>query len=192
MANKLFSVKQLPSKGNPGDVYFCTATKISYLALGDGTLFQTDSLLSMQPVPAVGPRGEQGPVGPAGKDSTVPGPQGPAGKDGATGAQGPIGPRGIAVHGRDGKDGSDSTVPGPIGPQGPAGPQGPRGEPGRDGSILYPSESQLAAANQELLQQRARVQAALLIEIANAKNLSPSTRIHVQGVLKRVKKEAGL
>jgi hypothetical protein len=192
MANKLYSVKQLPSVGEVGCVYFCTATKTSYLALGDGTLFETDGLLSLKPVPAVGPqgspgeRGLTGPQGPAGKDgrngvdSSVPGPQGPMGPKGADGTPGAAG-RDSTVAGPAGKDGASI-----VGPAGPQGPQGPRGD------IFIPNESELAAAVIEYRQRYAKIQAVLLDGISKSKNLRPSTRLHVQNALNRVKREAGL
>lgn len=195
MPNKLYSLKTVPSKGNPGDVYFCTATNVSYIALGDGTLFQTDGLLSMKPVPAVGPQGEPGPVGAvgpqgapgingaAGADSIVAGPQGSVGPKGSNGTPGPAGRDG--ADGRDGKDGKDSTVAGPQGPQGIAGPQGPRGD------VLIPNESELAAAVIELRQQRAKVQAALLLAMTESKTMSPAVRVHLQRHLTQIKDAAG-
>jgi len=114
---KLFSTKTsgLPSRGNPGDVYFAVDTGTVYLALGDGTLFNVNDLMAGGGVArVVGPRGEKGDPGPAGNDSIVPGPQGTAGRDGRDGAQGPPG----------------------VGKQGDPGPQGKRGDdgkPGRDG-----------------------------------------------------------
>jgi len=192
MANKLYSVKQLPSKGEVGCVYFCTTDKMAYIALGDGTLFQLDGLLSLKPVPAVGPQGSQGERGAVG-------PQGAAGRDGRDGADsnvaGPIGPRGergaAGLPGPAGKPGADSTVPGPAGKNGqsivgPAGPQGPKGD------IYIPNESELAAAVIEYRQRWARMQAAFIEEISNSKALPASARIHVTNVLTRVKKAAGL
>jgi hypothetical protein len=189
MPNKLYSVKQLPSKGEVGCVYFCTTDKLAYIALGDGTLFMLDSLLSMKPVPAVGPqgsqglRGETGAQGPAardgrdGADSTVPGPQGARGPKGSDGLPGPAG-----------KDGRDSTVPGPAGKDGqaivgPAGPQGTRGD------VMIPNDSELAAAVIAYRQKHAKIQAALLVEISKSKTLPASARVHVTNVLNKIKKE---
>jgi hypothetical protein len=194
MAN-LISVKRLPSKGNVGDVYFDNTSKLFYLALANGTLFALDSLLGLQPVPAVGPRGEQGPVGAVGPqgtpgingadgaDSTVAGPQGPAGAKGSNGQPGAAGKDG--ADGRNGKDGKDSTVAGPQGPQGIAGPAGPRGD------VLIPTESELAAAVIELRQQRAKIQAALLLAISESKTTSPVVRAHLQRHLTQIKDAAG-
>jgi hypothetical protein len=167
MANKLYSVKRLPSKGEVGCVYFCTTDKLAYLALGDGTLFQTDSLLSCKPVPAVGPPGEPGPTGAAGRDGMI-GPRGERGTDG----------RSCTC--------SNRGEQGPQGTAGPAGPQGPKG------NVLIPNADELAAAVIAYRQKHARIQAALLEEISKSKRLPASTRLHVQGVLKRVKQEAGL
>jgi hypothetical protein len=91
----------------------------------------------------------------------VAGPQGPAGRDGATGSQGPKG---------------ESIV-------------GPRGEKGDRGDVLIPNESELAAAVLQLRSQRAKVQAALLIEVERCKNLHPNQRAHVRGVIQRLQKE---
>jgi hypothetical protein len=93
--------------------------------------------------------------------SPVAGPQGPAGKDGATGNQGPKG---------------DSIV-------------GPKGDKGDRGDVLIPNESELAAAVIALRSQRAKVQAALLLEVSRAKGLHPKHRIYVEGVIKRLQKE---
>jgi hypothetical protein len=168
MPNKLISVKRPPSKAEPGTVVFCTSTKLAYLALGDGTLFQLDGLLSMQPgQPAVGPPGEPGPTGAAGRDGMT-GPRGERGTDG----------RSCTCQ--------NQGEQGPAGPRGPAGPAGPRGD------CLIPNEGELAAAAIAYRQKHAKVQAALLEEISKSKNLRTSTRLHVQNVLNRVKQEAGL
>jgi hypothetical protein len=192
MANQLISTKKLPSVGNPGSVYFCTATKLAYIALGDGTLFQLDGLLSMQPgQPAVGPQGEPGqsivgPQGPKGDSIIGPrGPQGPAGQSivGPKGADGRDGDRG-----KPGRDGRDSTVPGPKGDSivGPAGPQGPRGD------LFIPTETELQNAVIAYRQKYTRLQAVLLEGIAKSKNLPASTRLHMQNFITKIKAEAGL
>ena len=158
---KLLSAKQCPSSAEPGTVFFNTVTKETFIALADGRFFNLAGLLSCQPVAVVGPKGERGPAGTPGRDSQVPGPAGRDGKDSTVpGPQGPIGPRGTA--GSHGQNGKDSTVPGPAGKDGQSivGPAGPKGDKGEPGSVIYPTDSQLAAANKELLQQRARVQAA--------------------------------
>jgi hypothetical protein len=61
--SKLYSTKsnRLPSKGDPGDVYFATDVKETFIVLGDGRLFSLPVLLSgAHVVPAVGPKGEPG------------------------------------------------------------------------------------------------------------------------------------
>jgi hypothetical protein len=192
MAAELFSVKRLPSKGKVGSVYFDNVNKEFYIALADGTLFALAGLLGLQPVAAVGPQGERGgvgatgPQGPPGKDgrgSTVPGPRGDSitGPKGADGLPGPAG--------KDGRDGRDSTITGPQGPQGPCGPKGDKGE---RGDVMIPNNSELAAAALAYRQRHAAVQAALLEEISKSRDLRPSTRLHVQNALNRVKREAGL
>jgi|HubBroStandDraft_2_1064218.scaffolds.fasta_scaffold140562_3 hypothetical protein len=93
-----------------------------------------------------------------------------------------------------------SPVAGPQGPQGSTGPQGPagkdgasivgpRGEKGDRGDVLIPNESELAASVLQLRSQRAKVQAALLVEIERSANLHPNHRIHVRGVINRLQKE---
>lgn len=95
--SKVISTKQgrLPSKGTPLDIYFCTDTKETFIAIGNGQLFSLPDLLAgAHAVPAVGPRGEQGLAGTAV-------------------AKGDKGDQGIP-----GRDGKDSTVPGPKGDRG--------------------------------------------------------------------------
>ena len=190
----LISVKRLPSKGEPGNLYFDNQEKSFHLALGDGTLLPVEGMLSPNPRGIVGPQGERGergatgPQGPAardgkdGADSTVPGPQGPRGPKGSDGLPGPAG-----KNGADGKDGKDSTIAGPVGPQGPAGPQGPKGD------VLIPNDSELAAAVIQFRDQKARAHAAFLqamLDVGKIKNRS--TAKHIELFLNRVKKEAGL
>jgi len=118
--SKLFSSKTsgLPSRGNPGDVYFTVDTHAVYLALGDGTLFNVNDLMSgggtARVVGPPGPQGPQGIPGPQGE----PGERGPAGRDGRDGAIGPKGDRG------------DSA---PIAIETLRGPKGERGADGKDG-----------------------------------------------------------
>ena len=95
---------------------------------------------------------------------------------GVTLARGPQGAKGAP--GNDGKDGKDSVVPGPPGP---CGPQGPRGD------VTIVGDAELQAAVEKLRAEKARVQAALLHEIANTKHLSPGARAHVRLVLERIK-----
>lgn len=112
MAGKLnlCVARNLPSTGSPGDVFFCSDTKESYLVLPDGNLYTIAGLFSQQPIGVVGPRGGVGPSGDAGNQ----------------GATGPAA-----------KDGKDSIIAGPPGPQGPQGPPGPQGPAGSfDNSFL--------------------------------------------------------
>ncbi len=190
----LFSVKRLPSAGKPGDVYFQNVEKEFYIVLTDSTLLPVSGMLNPNPRGIVGPQGERGPVGATGPQ----GPQGIAGQNGAdstaVGPQGPIGPRGIAgVHGQNGKDGRDGI----DGKPGRDGRDGVDGRPGRDGSVVYPTDNQPAVANQELLQQRARTQAAFLQAMLDTNqkvgsNLLTTVNRHVRQRLEKIKREAGL
>lgn len=191
---ELISVKRLPSVGKPGNLYYNNQEKSFHLALGNGTLLPVEGMLSPNPRGPVGPQGEPGPAGASGRDSVVPGPQGQPGNDGATGRQGATGPKGAdglpgpaGKNGADGRDGKDSTVPGPVGPQGPAGPQGPKGD------VLIPNDSELAAAVLQFRDQKARAHAAFvqaMLDIAKLKNRS--TAKHMELLLTRIKKDAGL
>ena len=105
---------------------------------------------------------------------------GPKGHDGSNGL--------IGATGKPGKDGAQ----GPQGERGTQGPAGPRGEKGVRGDVMIPNSDELAAAVIAYRQKHARIQAALLEEISNSKNLPASTRIHVQNTLKRIKREADL
>jgi hypothetical protein len=90
MALKCFNKEnQLPSKATPGDVFYVSATKTTYLTVNDGSLLNISDLLSgaVPHVRCVGPAGEQG----------IPG------RDG------------IGINGKDGRDGKDSNIPGPPG-----------------------------------------------------------------------------
>ncbi len=194
MAAELISVKRLPSKGKPGSWYYDNQEKVFYVALPDGTLLDVQGMFTQNPRGIVGPQGEPGPAGTPGRDSTVPGPAGRNGADStAVGPQGPRGPRGTA--GSHGQNGKDSTVSGPAGKDGQSivGPAGPKGDKGEPGSIVYPSDSQLAATNKLLLDQKARAHAAFLqamLDVAKIKNRS--TAKHIELFLNRVKHEAGL
>jgi hypothetical protein len=88
--------------------------------------------------------------------------------------------------GRDGKDGKDSVVPGPQGIPGPMGPAGPQG------SLLIPTDAELADAYKALRQKLARIQAKHLMEVERSEHLTPSTRAHVRNVLARIKQEIDL
>ena len=57
---------------------------------------------------------------------------------------------------------------------------------------MIPNNSELAAAVIAYRKKYANIQATLLEEISKSKNLRPSTRLHVQNALNRVKREAGL
>ena len=87
---------------------------------------------------------------------------GPQGPKGDTGAQGPKG---------------DTIV-------GPAGPQGPKAD------LLIPTDTELGAAVAELRSQRAKVQAALLLEIERNTNsrMHPNHRAHMRAMINRLQK----
>jgi hypothetical protein len=171
---------QLPSTGQPGDVFYVSATKSTYFTLGDGAVINLNDLLSgaTPHVRCVGPQGEpgipgrdgigiNGRDGRDGKDSNIPGPPGERGRDGQSicGATGSRGEPGRA--GRDGKNGADSVVPGPAGKDSQV--PGPKGERG-DVCIVGEGELQdaLKAARQELIVQKAKWLAA--IQDAHAEN----------------------
>jgi len=167
---KLLSTKstRLPSKGNPGDVFFVTDQKAFYIAIGDGTLINLADLLSgaVPHVRAVGPQGEAGPRGEKG-DAGPQGPRGEKGTAGNDGQQGPVGPKGAdglpGPAGKDGKDGKDGA-PGPQGPQGLRGElgiMGPRGPMGET-HYVYVGPAEVEAAHKEILKNRARVLAVLI------------------------------
>jgi hypothetical protein len=169
--SKLISTKlnKMPATGTPGDLYFASDTRETFIAVGDGRLFPLEGLLSVAPGAGVGPQGPQGLRGPAGSDSSMPGPEGPRGRPGR-----------------------DSSVPGPAGPAGPQGPQGPtgpQGPAGPRGDCLIPNAGELAAAVTLLRHRHTRIQAALLFEISRSENLRPSTRLHVKRVLANIQKE---
>jgi hypothetical protein len=97
------------------------------------------------------------------------------GIDGATGATGAQGPQGA------------------TGAQGPAGPQGPKGEPG---AVLYVGEAEMEAAVKEaraaMIEQHARFLAAIGQALSHAGNLQPSYKAAVQGVIAKMRQDAGL
>lgn len=149
---KLLSTKsnRLPSKGEPGDVYYCTDQRVFYVAIADGSLLNFSDLLSgaVPAVRQVGPQGVQGSTGAPGPAGAA-GPRGEKGTTGNDGPQGPMGPAGAAAHkgdpgkpGRDGRDGAQGPVGAP-GPMGPAGPQGPKGDRG-DITVVGDAELQEA------------------------------------------------
>jgi hypothetical protein len=200
MALKCFEKEnRLPSKAQPGDVFYVSATKATYFTVADGTLLNLSDLLagSVPHVRAVGPAGEKGDSiigatgaagrdGRDGKDSNIPGPRGETGQPGQT-IIGPKGERGEP--GRAGRDGADSVVPGPKGDKGDSiiGPQGPRGD------VLIPDDSELAAAVIALRQKLATVQAAFLQGMMDAGNIKHTgVRSLVTNKLEIVKRDAGL
>jgi hypothetical protein len=88
---------------------------------------------------------------------------------------GPKGEKGDSIVGPKGEKG-DSIV----GPQGPAGPPG---------DVTIVGNAELEGALRKLRSERARIQAALLIEIADAEGLHPVHRAYILGVVERLKKE---
>jgi hypothetical protein len=188
---KLYSVKRLPSVGDEiGSVYFCTETKEFFVCLAGGELFNMAGLLQLQPQPVVGPQGEQGSVGPPGPRG-LQGAEGIQGRPGVSGSMGPAGHNGSAgLPGATGKTG-------PQGPQGVAGkdgasivgPAGPKGDKGERGDVLIPNADELSKAVIAYRQKHTKAQAAILGEIAKAKSLPASTRLHVNRVLKNIQKE---
>ena len=182
---------KLPSSGPVGDLYFCADSRETFVAIGDGRLVALEGLLSCKPIVEVGPQGEPGSVGPPGPRG-LQGADGPQGRPGVNGAMGPKGHDGanglIGATGKPGKDGKD----GRDGADGKNGRDGQNGRDGKDGNVLIPNSDELSAAVISYRQKYARIQAAVLTEISNSKNLPASTRIHVQNVLKRIKREADL
>jgi len=168
----VYSMKRPSSKGQAlGDVIYCTETKQTFVVLGaDLRLYDMAGLLTMQPQPCVGPKGEPGERGPRGADGV--------GKEGPRGADG----RSCTCANR-----------GEQGPRGIQGAKGDKGEKGERGDVMIPNESELQAAVIAYRQKYARIQVALLEEISkNLRNRNASTRLHVQNALNRVRKEAGL
>jgi hypothetical protein len=142
---KLFSSKSsgLPSRGNPGDVYFTVDTGNVYLALGDGTLFNVNDLMAGGGAArVVGPQGEAGPRGEAGPKGET-GERGPAGRDGRQGPQGP--------KGETGADAPRPQVEAFRGPRGDQGPAGKDGDPGPEVAALNNKLDSLAATVKALL-----------------------------------------
>jgi hypothetical protein len=177
----------------PFTSYYCKDDKSLWFSDAEGNLISLSDLLAGTGATRVFPaegvagkdgapgiKGDRGLTGPAGrdgsngKDSTTPG---PVGRQGDTGPQGPAG-----ADGRDGKDGADSTVPGPQGIAGPAGPAGPQGD------LLIPTDTEIGQALLQLRSQRAKVQAAILIEVERCAAIHPSHRAHVRGVINRLQK----
>lgn len=150
---------RLPSKGNAGDVFYCTDTGNVYLAVADGTLLDMASLLNPTAAAlAVGPKGEPG----------IAGAPGARGEKGEKGDKGEVGPEGKAgSQGRAGKDGHDGQrgkegargERGERGSQGPQGIQGPQGEKGERGDVLYVGKLEIEAAAEKMRQERAWLRA---------------------------------
>lgn len=189
MANFL-NVRQLPSKGNVGDVYRVNSTGLLFIAIGDGTLISLDDLLSPRGrVLAVGPQGETGRQG-------EPGPKGDTGAPGKDGAPGPVGPvgehgkHGQSIIGRTGLQG-ERGLTGPVGPQGPQGVPGPVGPQGPPGDVLYCGQAEVEEAAKQLRQQKARVRAAFLTSI-DKEVLHPTVKRLLQEHAKSILEEAGI
>jgi hypothetical protein len=188
---KLLSVKanRLPSKAEPGDVYYVTDQRTFFIGIADGSLINLADLLSaaVPHVRQVGPPGERGlrgapgdsvigPAGRDGKDSTVPGPKGEKGD------------RGSAGIGKDGRDGKDSVVPGPKGEKGDPGQSivGPKGDKGDRGDITVVGDAELLAAIETLKEQKARVQARIITTLAGMGDhiVYRIARKHLEDILK--------
>jgi hypothetical protein len=142
---------------------------------------------------------------------------GPQGNPGATGASGADGRNGN--DGRPGRDGKDSCVPGPAGPVGlqghrgergvkgdtgapgkdgksiigPAGPKGDKGERG-DITVYGPEELQVAvkAMRTKLVEQHARVLAALDKAMDDAGRSNEGTKRMLQNQIANIRRDAGL
>jgi hypothetical protein len=170
---------QLPSTGQPGEVFYVSATKATYFALADGAVVNLNDLLSgsVPHVRAVGPQGEVGAQGPQG-DRGERGDRGEKGTPGETGPCGVKGDRGekgdAGLHGKNGKAGIDGAdgAPGAVGPQGPQGATGATGPQGSRGDVCIVGEGELQdalkAARQALIVQKAKWLAA--IQDAHAEN----------------------
>jgi hypothetical protein len=195
MALHSTKISKLPSRGQPGDVFYTVDAKQTYWVCADGSLLCLNDLASGQAnaVRTVGPQGEPGAIGPAGPQG-LPGERGEKGTPGAEGSIGPKGDKGAdglsGATGKPGRDGRDSIVPGPAGPQGPKGDKGDKGE---RGDVLILGESELASEvkrlRKEILRQRAAFQAALAQEIEDRGHntqLSRHMRLCCEAILKRI------
>lgn len=183
---------RLPAKGVVGDVYMATETRDLFIAVADGRLIPLAGLLN--PVTVVGARGPQGETGVAGGIGPH-GLQGPAGRDGVDGksVSGPKGSRGATgATGKDGRDGVDGKD-GATGAQGPQGIQGPKGD---KGDVLYVGDAEMEAAVKEaraaMIDQHARFLAAIRQALSHAGNLPASNKAAVQGVITKMRQDAGL
>jgi Collagen triple helix repeat (20 copies) len=186
---------KFPPRGVVGDVYLAAETRKLFIAVADGRLIPLEGLLN--PVTVEGARGAQGPAGCPG--GTGPrGEMGPPGRDGKNGEsvsgpagqRGERGPRGLpGVDGRDGSDGRNG-VDGAIGATGPAGPKGEKGE------VLYVGDAEMAQAVKDaraaMIAQHARFLAVIENAMSHAKNLHTSYSRIVEGIIARMKKDAGL
>jgi len=162
-----------------------------YLVRADGSLLEiSDFFKSPVIAPGLdGERGERGLTGPAGPPgASVPGEKGDRGPQGATGAQGNTGPQGLT--GRKGDKGDK----GDTGPQGQPGKSivGPQGPPG---SVTYIGPEEIAAAVQacraELIRERARVRAAVIVAIEGAENIQHAARALVLAHLRNLQQQIG-
>jgi hypothetical protein len=182
--------------GEPFTFYFCRDTKEMFLTDSVGNFINIGSIFAAVldgraplAIPAQGvagrdgaqgikgdrgAKGNDGKDGRNGHDSTV------AGRDGARGDKGEQGVQGLK---------GDKGDKGDRGEQGLQGVQGLRGEKGERGDYSIPTDSEIGQALITLRSQRAKVQAALLIEVERAKGLHPNVRIHVSNVIKRLQKE---
>lgn len=185
------NVRNLPSKGKPGDCVRDASTKKIYVCVGDGSLVDLNDLFSeARPVVrAVGPPGERGRDG-------APGPQGTpgvGGKDGAPGPVGPVGPHGQHGQSITGKTGlqGERGLPGPPGPQGVQGIAGPTGPQGPRGDLLYVDDAEVQAAAYALHQQAIKIRAVLWNKIIRD-TPNQHVREYLQKHLEEAFREAGL
>ena len=178
----------LPSKGEPGDVYFVPDQKTFHLVIADGSLINLADLLSaaVPHVRQVGPAGErglQGAPGPAGPQG-IRGEKGTIGGKGEPGAKGEKGADGLpGPAGKDGRDGKASIVPGPPGPRGEKGDRGEKGEPG---DITVVGDAELLAAVEKLRGQKAAVLANIIEKLAAMGDhpVAQAAKAHLEDVKK--------
>lgn len=185
------NVRNLPSKGKPGDVYRDAATKKIYVCVGSGDLIDLNDLFSeARPVVrAVGPAGEQGRQGEKGDRGDT----GAAGKDGAPGPVGPKGEHGQHGQSITGKTGlqGERGLTGPSGPQGVQGIAGPPGPQGPRGDLLYVDNAEVQAAAYALHQQAVKLRAVLWNKIIRD-TPNQHVREYLQKHLDEAFREAGL
>jgi hypothetical protein len=186
---------RLPARGVVGDIYMAAETRELFIAVGDGRLIPLAGLLN--PVTVQGARGERGETGRTGAkgdkgdrgfDGAI-GPRGETGPHGERGSQGPQGPRG------------ETGAAGPTGPQGtqgergPAGERGPQGEKGERGDIFYVDSEAAELCKQlreELIRQRAKIQAAIADALDSSATLSPQMRRLFRQRIEALKQQAGV